>query len=50
MTLANMKRTGLWAGIVLTFCSFSVYAKKAQWRVLLIRTKSQAESTKPKVK
>ena len=26
MTLANMKRTGLWAGIVLTFCSFSAYA------------------------
>jgi uncharacterized protein YjbJ (UPF0337 family) len=30
MTLTNMTRTGIWMGIVLTFCSFSAYAVESQ--------------------
>jgi hypothetical protein len=48
MKLTNMKLTGLWAGIVLTFCSFGVYAAESHMAQSLKHAEAGAKATDAK--
>jgi hypothetical protein len=45
MKPTNIKTTGLWAGIVLTFCSFGVYAAENHMEEALKHAQASAKAT-----